>query len=53
LGIFNVFKQPDLPKPNSESTNSDIRYLEKVLRKWLDSPIRQEPIPHSNFYCKR
>lgn len=50
MGIFNLFKQPDLPKPNSESTNSDIRYLEMVLRKWLDSPIRNEQLLAEKYY---
>lgn len=50
MGIFNRFKQPDLPKPNSESTNSDIRYLESVIRKWLDSPIRKEQLLAEKYY---
>lgn len=52
MGIFNfnMFKQQDLPKPNSESTNSDIRYLELVLRKWLDSPIRKEQLLAEKYY---
>ena len=50
MGIFNRFKQPDLPKPNSESTNSDIKHLEKVLRKWLDSPIREEQLLAEKYY---
>ena len=49
MGIFNVFKQPDLPKPNSNS-NSDIRYLEMVLRKWLDSPVRKEQLLAEKYY---
>ena len=44
MGIFNIFKQPDLPKPASESGNSDIKYLELVLRKWLESPLRKEQL---------
>ena len=50
MGVFNLFKQPDLPRPNSESTNADIRYLELVLRKWLDSPIRQEQLLAEKYY---
>lgn len=50
MGILNIFKHPDLPKPNSESTNSDIRYLELVLRKWLDSPERQEQLLAEKYY---
>ena len=50
MGIFNMFKQPDLPKPNSESTNSDIKYLELVLRKWLNSPERKEQLQAEKYY---
>ena len=50
MGVFNIFKQPELPKPNSESTNSDIRYLENVLRKWLESPLRQEQLLAEKYY---
>ena len=49
MGVFNIFKQPDLPKPNSNS-NADIKYLEMVLRKWLDSPIRQEQLLAEKYY---
>ena len=45
-----MFKQPDLPKPNSESTNSDIRYLELILRKWLESPVRKEQLLAEKYY---
>ena len=50
MGIFNMFKQPDLPKPNSESTNSDIRYLELVLEKWLHSSEREEQLLAEKYY---
>ena len=53
MGIFNLFKQPDLPKPSSNSNVSkspDVRYLEMVLRKWLDSPIRQEQLLAEKYY---
>ena len=49
MGLFNRFKQPDLPKPNS-SSNSDIRYLEMVLRKWLESPLRKEQLLAEKYY---
>lgn len=42
-----MFKQPDLPK--SEST-SNKQYLEKVLRKWLDSPSREEQLLAEKYY---
>lgn len=44
-----MFKQPDLPKPNSNS-NSDIRYFEAVLRKWLESPLREEQLVAEKYY---
>ena len=50
MGIFNSFKQPDLPKPNSKSTNSDIRYLEAILRKWLESKSRKEQLLAEKYY---
>ena len=49
MGVFNIFKRPDLPKPNSNSS-TDIRYLEMVLRKWLDSPLRQEQLLAEKYY---
>lgn len=51
MGIFNMFKQPDLPKPTKPNeSNSDVRYLEVVLRKWLESPIRQEQLLADKYY---
>lgn len=51
MGVFNLFKRPDLPKPDaSTSSNSNIRYLEIVLRKWLDSPIRDEQLLAEKYY---
>lgn len=52
MGIFNMFKQRDLPKPNSNSTvtNPDIRYLELVLRKWLDSRERENQLLAEKYY---
>lgn len=50
MGIFNIFKQPDLPKKTNTTSNSDIRYLEMVLRKWLDSPIRKEQLLAEKYY---
>ena len=49
MGVFNVFKKPDLPRPNDNS-NTDIQYLEKVLRKWLDSPARNEQLLAEKYY---
>lgn len=50
MGIFNKFKQPDLPKPNSESTETNVKYLEKILRQWLDSPVRNEQLLAEKYY---
>ena len=48
---FNMFKQKDLPKPDSSnSSNSDIKYLEKVLRSWLDSKLRDEQLLAEKYY---
>ena len=49
MGIFNLFKQPDLPKPPSNS-NSDIKYLEKILEKWLKSSLRKEQQLAEKYY---
>ena len=48
MGIFTIFKKPNLPKPNS--SNSDIKYLEKILTKWLDSPNRKEQLLAEKYY---
>ena len=50
MGVFNMFKRPDLPTPPTSSSNSDIRYLEQVLRKWLDSPERDEQLLAEKYY---
>ena len=50
MGILNIFKQTDLPKANSESTNSDIQYLESVLRQWLESKTRKEQLLAEKYY---
>lgn len=51
MGIFNLFKQPDLPKPAPNSnSNSDKQYLELVLRKWLHSPLRKEQLLADKYY---
>lgn len=51
MGVFNLFKQKDLPKPDSNSTdNADIVYLEKVLHKWLESPLRDEQLLAEKYY---
>lgn len=51
MGVFNMFKRPDLPKPDSSnSSNSDIRYLEATLRKWLESSTRKEQLLAEKYY---
>ena len=58
MGVFNLFKQPELPvqskqvTPDSDSTrvNPDIRYLELTLRKWLDSKKRDEQLLAEKYY---
>lgn len=50
MGVFNRFKQKDLPRQQTSNSNSDFRYLEKVLRKWLESPIRQEQLLGEKYY---
>ena len=51
MGVFNLFKQPDLPKPNAPiSSNPDIRYLEMVLSKWLTSKIREDQLLAEKYY---
>ena len=50
MGLFNVFKQEDLPKPPNSNSNTDIRYLEIVLKKWLDSPLIKEQLLAEKYY---
>ena len=48
MAITNILKRPDLPKPPNSS--SDIKYLEKIMRRWLDSPIRDEELLAEKYY---
>jgi len=52
LGILNMFKQSDLPKPNNPNSNSnlDVRDLEKILGQWLKSKIREEQLLAESYY---
>lgn len=50
MGVFNFFKHPDLPKPPTSNSNSDIRYLEKILRAWLHSKTRDEQLLGEKYY---
>ena len=48
MGVFNIFKQEDLPKATNSS--SDIKYLEKIISEWLKSKIRQEQLLAEKYY---
>lgn len=52
MGIFNIFKKRDTVQPSSESTvnNLDVRYLELVLREWLDGKVRKEQLLAEQYY---
>ena len=52
MGIFNLFKPKDAPKPASSSTISkpDIHYLEMVLSKWLFDAKRAEQLLAKKYY---
>lgn len=55
MGVFNIFKRQELPTlsaPSSDSNtvNSEIRYLELILRKWLDGATRQEQLLGEKYY---
>lgn len=50
MSIFNLFKQPDLPKPTAPIQDTNTKYLETVLRKWLESPIRDEQLLAEKYY---
>lgn len=51
MGVLNIFKRPELPKSDTPtSSNPDIRYLELVLKKWLDSPVRKEQLLAEKYY---
>ena len=51
MGVFNIFKQKDLPTaPTSNLSDSHIRYLEKMLKLWFDSPLRNEQLLAEKYY---
>lgn len=53
MGIFNFFKQEELPTPPSSNSNSstpDIKYLEKILKTWLDGKTREEQLLGEKYY---
>ena len=50
MGILNMFKRTDLPTPPNSNSRTDIKYLEKILRKWLDSESRNEQLLAEKYY---
>ena len=52
MGIFNMFKRPDSPKPENQSSSAipNIKYLEYVINKWLDSEERKEQLLAEKYY---
>ncbi len=50
MGVFNLFKRPDLPKSTSDVSNSNIRYLEKILAQWLTGKTREEQLLAEKYY---
>ena len=47
---FNIFKPSDLPKPSNSTAHSDVQYLEKILERWLKSPLRNEQLLAEQYY---
>ncbi len=51
MGILNIFKQPDLPRPNNPNTDRfEIRQLEIILHDWLKSDLREEQLLAEKYY---
>lgn len=51
MGVIELFKKPDLPKSTSPvSYTPNIKYLEMVLGKWLDSPERKTQLLAEEYY---
>lgn len=53
MGVFNMFKRPELPTiatPNANSDKLKIRHLELVLRDWLNSQKRDEQLLGDKYY---
>lgn len=49
MGVFNLFERKDLPKP-SNTERFEIRYLEMILKDWLDSDLRKEQLLAEKYY---
>lgn len=50
MGVFNFFKRPEFDLPKPPNSNSDIKYLEKILNKWVNSPLREEQLLAEKYY---
>ena len=50
MGLFNKYKQKDLPLPPNSNSNPDVKYLEKILKQWLDSQLRKEQLLAEKYY---
>lgn len=51
MWVNDLFKPKDAPVRQTQASNNDIRYLECVLRKWLESPLRKEQLLADEYYC--
>lgn len=45
-----LFKPKDLPVQDKVTTNTDIKYLEYILKRWLDSSTRKEQLLAEQYY---
>ena len=51
MSVLNLFNRQDLPKPDNSNTSTyDIKYLEMVLSKWLQSELREEQLLAEKYY---
>lgn len=50
MGLFNMFMRNDSPVPPNSESNADVKYLEKILRKWLESKERDEQLLAEKYY---
>ena len=49
MGLFNYNRQVELPRAPVTS-NPEVKNLEKILRAWLDSPLREEQLLADKYY---
>ena len=50
MGIFNLFKHEELPKPSNSAPNYNIKYLEMVFKQWKESDKREEQLLAEQYY---